>query len=540
MGTLAIGSKFASLPDTLRWKFRTELTAASGASLAGLNQPTPGLAGKKLTLSFVPATQADLDLINSYLPKPHADGSPIQPSELPSSLPGYLLKLKAEIRVDGQLVAQSQASVGMGETLGQATAFFNPSTQRWEGEPNAPIAGEYHALALDMQGTGQAQLTQLKQRLEQTQTQLAQFQQNPADPSPLQALTKEELAGDLLYSGILGYFASVDGAEQLAARTNQNIVANRLPSYGAFMAKAQPRLWFGIVRSVSFPGVAMDVDRVQIQAAAKDGDAQKRIAFLRQTGAMGSAFEHAVPERLFADPSKPANDPTQPQGVSAVKAIALAASQGQKIYTLNAQNQPYHQALLAEMTIDADAKDEIRNALAAGMEVTTHQAEISVNGWTGSGYIILDPETGAGAYKIGGGANGAILLLFIASLLAVFMLYSISAMGIVTLGPTLLLLSPAFALILGALYIFLNDPNTMTLGEFFLNLSFFRVAALIALAPFEGTYGAVVALLGAIGMLAISLVKALLSATTPALIRQTMLANSLGLQLSDDHVGAAT
>ncbi|MEW5837730.1 MAG: hypothetical protein AB1717_02725 [Pseudomonadota bacterium] len=38
-----------------------------------------------------------------------------------------------------------------------------------------------------------------------------------------------------------------------------------------------------------------------------------------------------------------------------------------------------------------------------------HQADITVNGWTGSGYIILDPETGAGAYKISGGMNGGAL-----------------------------------------------------------------------------------------------------------------------------------
>lgn len=480
--TLAIGSKFATLPDTLRWKFRTELTAATGAALASLSQATPGLAGKKLTLSFVPASQADLDLINSYLPKPHADGSPIQPSELPSSLPGYLLKLKAEIRVDGQLVAQSQGSVGMGETLGQATAFFNPGTQRWdEGEPNAPIAGEYHALALDMQGTGQAQLAQLKTRLEQTQAQLQQYQTNPADPSPIQALTKEELAGDLLYAGILGYFASVDGAEQLAARANQNIVAHRLPSYGAFMAKAQPRLWFGIVRSVSFPGVAMDVDRVQIQAAAKDGNQQTRIAYIRQIGASASAFEHAVPEKLFADPAKPANDPTQPQGVSAVKAIALAAAQGQKIYTLNAQNQPYHQALLAEMTIDADAKAEIQNSLAAGMEVTTHQAEITVNGWTGSGYIILDPETGAGAYKISGGFNGAIFAVAM-----IFMALSIIVPALLAASGTI----GVFAGILGAGLSFANFLDFVNKLETVSNFDEFNSLAAAK------TLAAVVSLLG--------------------------------------------
>jgi hypothetical protein len=38
-----------------------------------------------------------------------------------------------------------------------------------------------------------------------------------------------------------------------------------------------------------------------------------------------------------------------------------------------------------------------------------HQSPITQSGWTGTGYIITDPVTGAGAYKISGGANGAFL-----------------------------------------------------------------------------------------------------------------------------------
>ena len=92
--------------------------------------------------------------------------------------------------------------------------------------------------------------------------------------------------------------------------------------------------------------------------------------------------------------------------MSAVKAIAIAASQGQKIFTLNTQNQSYHTSIIDGLNTDADTKEEIKNALAVGMEVTVQQSDISINGWTGSGYIILDPDSGAGAYKISGGANG--------------------------------------------------------------------------------------------------------------------------------------
>jgi len=44
-----------------------------------------------------------------------------------------------------------------------------------------------------------------------------------------------------------------------------------------------------------------------------------------------------------------------------------------------------------------------------GKEVITHTDAVSVPGWSGAGYIIFDPQTGSGAYKIGGGQNGSYL-----------------------------------------------------------------------------------------------------------------------------------
>tara|TARA_R110001599_G_scaffold233082_1_gene432263 strand:+ start:12462 stop:13022 length:561 start_codon:yes stop_codon:yes gene_type:complete len=63
------------------------------------------------------------------------------------------------------------------------------------------------------------------------------------------------------------------------------------------------------------------------------------------------------------------------------------------------------------ITIDEGARSEIQQALAQGLEVTVHQNPINVNGWQGSGYSVIDRETGVGAYLISGGANGGSLNL---------------------------------------------------------------------------------------------------------------------------------
>ncbi len=49
---------------------------------------------------------------------------------------------------------------------------------------------------------------------------------------------------------------------------------------------------------------------------------------------------------------------------------------------------------------------DIRNAVNAGLTVTTHEKIIQYKGWKGAGYIIIDPNTGTGAYLIDGGADG--------------------------------------------------------------------------------------------------------------------------------------
>ncbi|WP_440995002.1 hypothetical protein [Arhodomonas sp. SL1] len=50
--------------------------------------------------------------------------------------------------------------------------------------------------------------------------------------------------------------------------------------------------------------------------------------------------------------------------------------------------------------------------MATGKEVITHTDAVSVPGWSGAGYVIFDPKTGAGAWKIGGGVNGGSLDLW--------------------------------------------------------------------------------------------------------------------------------
>lgn len=175
------------------------------------------------------------------------------------------------------------------------------------------------------------------------------------------------------------------------------ILEYRRPSFGSFTVKLRPHIVFGIPRAVSFSGLELDIPRLDSIVVSKANDCTAQVAYALQSGLRQSAFEAVIPEQLFIGPQDPGT------AVSAVKALALANSQGQRLYSITADNVG---SVLPQLTVDADVAADIEQAVATGKQVVISQAAVTVGRWTGVGYILLDPETGAGAYLISGGANG--------------------------------------------------------------------------------------------------------------------------------------
>ena len=92
--------------------------------------------------------------------------------------------------------------------------------------------------------------------------------------------------------------------------------------------------------------------------------------------------------------------------MSAVKAIQIAQEQGQTVYTITQEN---YSQIIPKLSLSSGVMTDIRDNVAVGRTVTVHEKTINYKGWKGSGYIIIDPQTGSGAYLIDGGANGAAL-----------------------------------------------------------------------------------------------------------------------------------
>jgi hypothetical protein len=387
---------FSEVPNNLRHKFKYTLATANmgyaDSPFISITEPTAKLAGKTLALSFKPKTQADEDIIAARIPAPEADGS-IDPSKLPTSLPGYLINLTAELSMNGATI-KSGAAGKMGGELYEEMGLWSPK-EGWETSINHPTAGSYRAIGLDLQGASPEQAARLKQQLEATKAKL-----ESADDIQLATLTKHNLVGDLLYGTVFNYFALNDLQDKIAAQSS-NILSYRLPSYGTFSTNLQTQYWFGLPRDVSFAGLSMDIDHMKQHRISKSNNKDESIAFSQSIGARMSAMEHLVPEQMFSTETEKA------QGISAVKALAIASQQGQKIWTIDKNNV---NLALSRINLGADAETDIRNAVNAGKIATAHEARINFNGWVGEGYTVIDPNTGAGGYIISGGGNGSLLV----------------------------------------------------------------------------------------------------------------------------------
>jgi len=115
---------------------------------------------------------------------------------------------------------------------------------------------------------------------------------------------------------------------------------------------------------------------------------------------------------------------------------------------------------LPKLSLSRGVAEEIQNAIAAGKEVTVHEKAINAYGFSGFGYIIMDPETGVGGYLIEGKGSGAFLmgLLFGAAFLSVLILYVISfPVSEAFLMSSLPIIAPLIGVIMGNIINYFNS-----------------------------------------------------------------------------------
>lgn len=384
-----VAGDFAALPDTLRWQWRLNLYGSAADQSNGnpavhLQGNLPTLLGHRLDISFRPATNDDSQVLAGLLPAPHSDGSPIQPSEYPSSIPAYLINMTAQLFQDGQLL-QEGGSVTLGAPLLLESAAYDPASANWvEGSADTVNAGELHAITLDT-GMSPSLMQAQQAQLDQLRTQVAAGNV----PTSLDALN-----GVLLSQMGSNYFGLLDSYEQWMIG-NQSLVGFRRPSWGRVATEVDPQYVQGVILSASFPGAQIRLDHLESALVGANG-AQAALPYRNAAAERLSLYSQTALQRSLQT--------VLPNGspVSSVHALATALKNGQALYSLNNQNAA---TLTPNLALSASEQPAVSNAVAAGQQVLLSQTPVALGSWSGRGLLYQNSVLGSSRFTVSNGAT---------------------------------------------------------------------------------------------------------------------------------------
>jgi len=379
------GTRYSEIPDNLRYKIQIKLKKDLATDII-LQKNLPELAGNKITIGYIPATSDDAVVINAYLPQTHSDGTLVNYNELPQSLPAYLINLKPELRINNNVFA-SGASIGMGMEQSIDATLSGPN----RSDDNLQViinAGEYTAIVVDTGKMAESQMRTVSDKLNAT---VAKLESNSTE------ITREDVVGDILHGTGISYFAEIDKSGAVKAKM-MDVIHARLPSVALVSSGINLSYVFDAPQNASSGGFSVNLLSKMYMAEAVDGNKDRKLKHAFVSGLDSSALAGIVQDKIVSSAGS--------QALSAIKVLEAAKSNGIPVYTIDSTN---INNILTQLQIDANIIKTIQNAVNAGKIAIVPKANVTLNGWTGTAYIITDKTTGDGAYNISGEINGGVL-----------------------------------------------------------------------------------------------------------------------------------
>ena len=250
------------------------------------------------------------------------------------------------------------------------------------------IAGGYSAIVLETQkyslSTIETRARQLMTTAESIKTQL--------NKGEVPVVDRDTTIGDWLWLQGLYYFFAQGKILGLAELFNDVKVTKGISEA---ITSIVPNVTYSFSMPIRFAyaGYGIDVDRNIFSVFSRIGDQKKQKQFMTIAGFISSGLEHNHIETAMMIPA-----------ASTVSILNESNKSGIPIYTITKDNLS---TILPKLQVSAEVVTDIINAINAGKVVTVPQRNINFYGWVGTGYIVQDPATGAAAYLISGGTNGA-------------------------------------------------------------------------------------------------------------------------------------
>lgn len=360
---LSRDGSFSEIPANKVYQVRFRIRDGS-TNLIDHTVNLPDIAGKRVTIDYVPASAADQATIDSY-------GGLY-------STPPYLVNLKPVLRVGGEDVAVSSVGVGMGMTHESDIHFISPVNGN--GMPNNVVPAIYNtmtcgasvAVAIGTSGASENML-----------------QDVPEDDN--------EGVAQMLYNTAVDYLAMCHNADQEIGSLMHCYVTEDISDAIVENVVKVTYDMFGTPQTFEWVSMRVDADRSVLGIWPVDGeDSGQTKDLMLIGGSEGSLYENRIFEDSYGQDS-----------VSTIKILQLAADAGITIY------KRWSTLPLPPNTLSSSARSSIENAIASGKVVTFPADPITAGTpqtgqWTGSGWIDMNPATGAAGYIISGNNNGGV------------------------------------------------------------------------------------------------------------------------------------
>lgn len=352
--TVAVTGEAAVLADAYRQRVRFVVRRGTGDAdpvILDYRVPLSEVASERVTLSYLPATVDDHKVSNQFGGLDY--------------VPAYLIKLRAQIKINGRQMSIGSDSIDVGVQHRLEIHLLTPgATERID---SVLLSGSYHAIGFSAQNVAQ----------------------NIPESDPADT---EYTAAKLLRQIALDYSDKWNRAEsELAGLLNVALV-RPLPAVAIASNSHKVDMVLGRAYQLEWQGVTLDAAFRVAEPVARSSDATAARDWMRLSSLHGSMLEHQVFERNFLVDS-----------ISADKGLALARAQNIPVLTISAGNSG---SLLPTLTHPDAVNADIANRVRQGLTVEVPRDPLTHNQWTGSVWRAEDPASGAAGYFISGALAG--------------------------------------------------------------------------------------------------------------------------------------
>nr|WP_319396083.1 DUF6531 domain-containing protein [uncultured Desulfobacter sp.] len=357
---VSINGEYAELPDSMRHKVTISVPDVSLSHTFNLSD----IVGKKVTFSYPPSDEVSKNLIDTN-------------GGIENVNPRYV-NLLPSLKVEGESVATgSVVNAGYYHTL--QTTFSVPNIGT-DSVSYSVISGAYYAVGLDPQMVSNQYLSN------RISTYISSLEDTEETADNM-----DQITGEALYLAVMKYFNDVNTGDRIFAQSLKNVFLKQ--TSGAITGKSLVvYTLFGTPSELADGGYFVDAKRNIYTPISVTGDESRELDFMLLGGYNSSYEEHNLFEEFF-----------HIEAISTLRLLAIAGEQGMPIYDIDSSN---IDSILPLLTIDTGAKSAIQSAVSAGHKVKVHQANLTVQNWSGCGYIDLEPDTNAAGYIISGGWAG--------------------------------------------------------------------------------------------------------------------------------------